>query len=105
GWLMAEQQTDLTAELLKQALDMRESLAIISTKTDGVQSTLTEIKHELSQVKNEATNAKDTANEALSLAKVNKEDIAEIKVNDRWKWGVIVTLVGFAVSIGIAYFN
>ena len=74
--------------------DIREWLVRIDTKVDY-----------LNDVKRTAEEADSKADEALALSKVNKEAIAEIKANDKWKWSAILTIFGIMVSIGIAYFS
>jgi hypothetical protein len=88
------EKDELITELLKQALDIREWLARLDTKID-----------QLNEIKRDVADAGRTADEALSLSRANKEAIAEIKANDRYKWGAILTILGFVVSVGIAYFS
>jgi hypothetical protein len=88
------EKDELITELLKQALDIREWLARLDTKID-----------QLNEIKRDVADANRTAEQALSMARANKEAIAEIKANDRYKWGAILTILGFVVSIGIAYFS
>jgi hypothetical protein len=88
------EKDELITELLKQALDIREWLARLDTKID-----------QLNEIKRDVADAGKTADEALALSRANKESIAEIKANDRYKWGAIISILGFVVSIGIAYFS
>jgi hypothetical protein len=88
------EKDELITELLKQALDIREWLARLDTKID-----------QLNEIKRDVADANRTAEQALSMARANKEAIAEIKANDRYKWGAILTILGFVVSVGIAYFS
>jgi len=72
---------DDVKELIKQAMDIREWLARLDTKLDR-----------LEDVKATAEEANNRAREALALAQENARDVSEMKTNDRWKWGAIVTL-------------
>ena len=68
----------------------------------------TEVKF-LSEIKTTAQNADDKAERALALAEENARDINEMKANNQFRFnivvGAILTLVGFLVTIGIAFFN
>ena len=68
----------------------------------------TEVKF-LSEIKTTAQNADDKAERALALAEENARDITEMKANNQFRFnivvGAILTLVGFLVTIGIAFFN
>ena len=68
----------------------------------------TEVKF-LAEIKTTAQNADDKAERALALAEENARDITEMKANNQFRFnivvGAILTLVGFLVTIGIAFFN
>lgn len=68
----------------------------------------TEVKF-LSEIKTTAQNADDKAERALALAEENARDINEMKANNQFRFNIVVgallTLVGFLVTIGIAFFN
>lgn len=72
---------DDVKELIRSAMDIREWLARLDTKLD-----------QLSDVKDTAELANERAREALSLSQENSRNIADMKTNDRWKWGAIITL-------------
>lgn len=94
---MTEPSQDMNAKIA----DIREWLVRIDTKVDY----FNDVKHTAERAETKADEAENVASEALSLAKTNDKAIAEIKANDKWKWSAILTLIGFAVSIGIAYFS
>ncbi|MGY5350865.1 hemolysin XhlA family protein, partial [Bacillus subtilis] len=50
-----------------------------------------------------AERADEKADEALSLAKENRADIADMKANTKWIWGVMIGVAGLAIS-GVALF-
>jgi hypothetical protein len=79
---------------LEQALDIREWLARLDTKLDGVNGNVIDLKNEVAETKRDAIEAKSIANKALTLAEDNSKDIDEIKTNDRWKWGMILGTFG-----------
>lgn len=63
------------------AQDVIERLVRIETKLDN---------YELLREKADA--AKDLADHAYSIALNNADDIKEIKANNKWSWGFIITL-------------
>jgi hypothetical protein len=81
-------------KFLEQALDIREWLARLDTKLDGVNGNVIDLKNELSETKKEASDAKAIANRALIIAEDNSKDIDDIKSSDRWKWGMILGTFG-----------
>ncbi|MFE7820607.1 hemolysin XhlA family protein [Priestia megaterium] len=85
-------------ELSEKIADIREWLVRIDTKVDY-----------LNEVRRTAEEADRKADEGLALAKENKEDIAEMKANQQFRFnltiGAILTIIGFLVTIGIALFS
>ncbi|MDE1454736.1 hemolysin XhlA family protein [Bacillus paralicheniformis] len=79
-------------ELNDKIADIREWLVRIDTKVDY-----------FNEVKHTADRAYEKADEALILAKESQADISDMKANTKWLWGVILTVVGLAIS-GIALF-
>ncbi|MCG5252637.1 hemolysin XhlA family protein [Brevibacillus agri] len=80
-------------EIRTQLADVREWLVRLDTKLDG-----------MADVKKTADAANERAREALALAQENARDIAEIKTDDRRKWGAIGGMAAsFIVSI-LIYF-
>ncbi|MDT2738064.1 hemolysin XhlA family protein [Enterococcus pseudoavium] len=61
--------------------DVVERLVRIETKLDNYES-----------LREKADNAKDVADRAYSIALNNADDIKEIKANNKWSWGFIITL-------------
>ncbi|MGG2024204.1 hemolysin XhlA family protein [Gottfriedia sp. S16(2024)] len=74
--------------------DIREWLVRIDTKVDY-----------LNEVKRTAEEAESKADEALAISKKNSEDIRDMKANTKWAWGVILTIAGLLVSVGVAVFS
>ncbi|MCY8898128.1 hemolysin XhlA family protein [Bacillus spizizenii] len=72
--------------------EVREWLVRIDTKVDY-----------FNDVKTTAERADEKADEALSLAKENRADIADMKANTKWIWGVMTGVAGLAIS-GVALF-
>jgi hypothetical protein len=81
-------------ELNDKIAEIREWLVRIDTKMDY-----------MSEVKRVADDAKTTADEARQLSLENREDIRDMKANTKWVWGVILTITGFLVTVGIAVFK
>ncbi|XSD74711.1 hemolysin XhlA family protein [Bacillus subtilis] len=81
-------------ELNDKIADIREWLVRIDTKVDF-----------FNEVKTTAERADEKADEALSLAKENRADIADMKANTKWVWGVMLTVVGMLLTVGIALFT
>ncbi|XOT28957.1 hemolysin XhlA family protein [Bacillus subtilis subsp. subtilis] len=79
-------------ELNDKIADIREWLVRIDTKVDF-----------FNEVKTKAERADEKADEALSLAKENRADIADMKANTKWIWGVMIGVAGLAIS-GVALF-
>jgi len=79
-------------EMNDKIADIREWLVRIDTKVDY-----------FNEVKHTADRAHEKADEALVLAKESRADISDMKANTKWLWGVILTVVGLAIS-GIALF-
>ncbi|AYQ17664.1 hemolysin XhlA family protein [Bacillus paralicheniformis] len=79
-------------EMNDKIADIREWLVRIDTKVDY-----------FNEVKHTADRAHEKADEALVLAKESQADISDMKANTKWLWGVILTVVGLAIS-GIALF-
>lgn len=80
-------------EIRTQLADVREWLVRLDTKLDG-----------MADVKKTADAANERSREALALAQENARDIAEIKADDRRKWGAIGGMAAsFIVSI-LIYF-
>ncbi|MEC1866251.1 hemolysin XhlA family protein [Bacillus paralicheniformis] len=79
-------------EMNDKIADIREWLVRIDTKVDY-----------FNEVKHTADRAHEKADEALALAKESRTDISDMKANTKWLWGVILTVVGLAIS-GIALF-
>lgn len=63
------------------AQDVIERLVRIETKLDNYEA-----------LREKADNAKDVADRAYSIALNNADDIKEIKANNKWSWGFIITL-------------
>ncbi len=63
------------------AQDVIERLVRIETKLDNYES-----------LREKADSAKDKADQAYSIALNNADDIKEIKANNKWSWGFIITL-------------
>jgi tRNA A22 N-methylase len=83
----------MTDDLRSLVQDVRERMVRIETKLD-----------QMADVKATADAANERAREALALAQENARNIAEIKADDRRKWGVIVGMgTTFIVSI-LIYF-
>ncbi len=61
--------------------DVVERLVRIETKLDNYES-----------LREKADNAKDVADRAYSIALNNADDIKEIRANNKWSWGFIITL-------------
>lgn len=61
--------------------DVVERLVRIETKLDNYES-----------LREKADSAKDKADQAYSIALNNADDIKEIKANNKWSWGFIITL-------------
>lgn len=69
----------------KTLQDVIERLVRIETKLDSYES-----------LREKAEHAKDRAEQAFTLAKSNIELINEIKANNKWAWGFIISLaVGY----------
>lgn len=80
---------DDVRELIQQTMDIREQLARLDTKLDR-----------LEDVKMTADAANERSRDALALAQENARDIAEIKADDRRKWGAIGGMAAsFIVSV------
>jgi hypothetical protein len=83
----------MTDDLRTLVQDVRERMVRIETKLD-----------QMADVKATADAANERAREALALAQENARDIAEIKADDRRKWGAIGGMAAsFIVSI-LIYF-
>lgn len=78
-------------ELNEKIADIREWLVRIDTKVDY-----------LNEVKHTAEQADAKADQALSLAKENRDDIRDMKANTKWVWGTLLTVAGLLVTIFIA---
>lgn len=63
------------------AQDVIERLVRIETKLDNYEA-----------LREKADAAKDVADHAYSIALNNADDIKEIKANNKWSWGFIITL-------------
>ncbi|WP_313631349.1 hemolysin XhlA family protein [Enterococcus devriesei] len=61
--------------------DVVERLVRIETKLDNYES-----------LREKADDAKNVADHAYSLALNNADDIKEMKANNKWSWGFIITL-------------
>jgi len=81
-------------ELDDKIAEIREWLVRIDTKVDF-----------LNEVKRTAEEAESKADEALAISKKNVEDIRDMKANTKWAWGIIVTIAGLLLSLGIAVFS
>ncbi|PJH94862.1 hemolysin XhlA family protein [Bacillus sp. SN1] len=81
-------------ELNDKIADIREWLVRIDTKVDF-----------FNEVKTKAERADEKSEEALTLAKENRADIADMKANTKWVWGVMLTVVGMLLTVGIALFT
>ena len=81
-------------ELNEKISDIREWLVRIDTKVDY-----------FNDVKTKADQADEKADEALALAKENRADILDMRANTKWVWGVMLTVVGLLLSVGIALFK
>lgn len=95
-------QHEFQSKMLEHTMEMRQSIAILNTKMDSVTTQLSEIKQDVSQVKNETSMARDIANEALAMAKENREDIRDMKANAKWLWGIVLSSI-VAVSIAVFF--
>ncbi|MEK4970725.1 hemolysin XhlA family protein [Cytobacillus sp. FSL R7-0696] len=78
-------------ELNEKIADIREWLVRIDTKVDY-----------LNEVKHTAEQADAKADQALSLAKENRDDIRDMKANTKWVWGTLLTVAGLLVTVFIA---
>ncbi|MED4579006.1 hemolysin XhlA family protein [Bacillus atrophaeus] len=74
--------------------EVREWLVRIDTKVDF-----------FNEVKTKAERADEKSDEALAMAKENRADIADMKANTKWVWGVMLTVVGMLLTVGIALFT
>ncbi|CAM3641690.1 hemolysin XhlA family protein [Mesobacillus zeae] len=74
--------------------EIREWLVRIDTKMDY-----------MNEVKHTAEEAKVLAEEAKQIATEAREDIRDMKANTKWVWGVILTVVGLLITVGIAVFR
>ncbi|MEI4789835.1 hemolysin XhlA family protein [Bacillus sp. FJAT-53060] len=81
-------------ELNEKISDIREWLVRIDTKVDY-----------FNDVKTKANQADEKADQALALAKENRADILDMRANTKWVWGVMLTVVGLLLSLGIALFK
>ncbi|EDW22705.1 holin [Bacillus pumilus] len=81
-------------ELNEKISDIREWLVRIDTKVDF-----------FNDVKTKADQADEKADEALALAKENRADILDMRANTKWVWGVMLTVVGLLLSLGLALFK
>ncbi|MGE1096801.1 hemolysin XhlA family protein [Bacillus altitudinis] len=81
-------------ELNEKISDIREWLVRIDTKVDY-----------FNEVKTKADQADEKADQALALAKENRADILDMRANTKWVWGVMLTVVGLLLSLGIALFK
>jgi hypothetical protein len=80
-------------EIRTQLADVREWLVRLDTKLDG-----------MTDVKKTADAANERSREALALAQENARDIAEIKADDRRKWGVIIGMGTSFIGSILIYF-
>jgi hypothetical protein len=71
--------------------DIVDRLARIEVKVDGIQAT-----------RETAEQADRKGDEALSIARENEKDIQEIKANNKWVWGFIIS---FGISIFMYMLN
>lgn len=84
----------MSEPISRDIAELREWLVRIDTKMDN-----------LNEVKRTAEDAKSTADEAKQLSIENKEDIRDMKANTKWIWGVILTVAGLLITVGIAVFK
>ncbi|MED4828126.1 hemolysin XhlA family protein [Bacillus atrophaeus] len=83
-----------THEFNDKLAEVREWLVRIDTKVDF-----------FNEVKTKAERADEKSDEALAMAKENRADIADMKANTKWVWGVMLTVVGMLLTVGIALFT
>lgn len=81
-------------ELSEKIADIREWLVRIDTKVDF-----------LNEVKHKAEQADAKADEALAIAKDNREDIRDMKADKKWLWGTMLTVAGLVITVAIAVFK
>lgn len=81
-------------ELSEKIADIREWLVRIDTKVDF-----------LNEVKHTAEQADAKADEALAIAKDNREDIRDMKADKKWLWGTMLTVAGLVITVAIAVFK
>jgi len=82
-------------ELNDKISDIRVSVGQINTKVDFL----------IIEIKRTAEEANSMAAEALVLSKKNSEDIRDMKATTKWAWGVILTIAGLLVTVGVAVFG
>lgn len=85
---------DEVRELLKSIMDVREWLARLDAKLDTV-----------GEVKETANQAEKTADKALALAKENAREIEEMKANNKWIWGTLISVAALMATVLIAILN
>ncbi len=93
---------DPVAKLLENALDIREWLARLDTKIDGMAGNLTEIKRDVAEAKSKGDSAQRTADEAMALARQAKEETDEMKKNTKWLWTTLISAAAVVAAIFIA---
>ncbi|MGG0778151.1 hemolysin XhlA family protein [Bacillus rugosus] len=79
--------------------EVREWLVRIDTKVDY----FNEVKLRADQAYEKADQAEEKAEKALAMSMENQSDVADMKANTKWVWGVIIGVAGLAIS-GIALF-
>lgn len=84
----------MSEPISRDIAELREWLVRIDTKVDY-----------LNEVKHKAEQADEKADKALSLSESNREDIRDMKANTKWLWGVVLSVAGLLITVGIAVFN
>jgi lipoate-protein ligase A len=74
-------------ELLEAIYEVRDRVTRIEEKLNRAERM--EDKVELAFTK--AQEARDIGEDALTLAKINREEISSLKTSNRWSWGLLVT--------------
>ncbi|MFL6562437.1 MAG: hemolysin XhlA family protein [Bacillus sp. (in: firmicutes)] len=84
----------MSEPISRDIAELREWLVRIDTKMDY-----------MSEVKRVADEADAKADKALAMSEANREDIRDMKANTKWVWGVMLTVVGLLLTVGVAVFK